>query len=53
MRYAKSTFRDFESYLRISINLDEDDIQSILKQYNLKFVTHKISPGFYTLKDLA
>ena len=36
--YAKSLFRDFESYLRIVIGLDEDDIQLILKQYNKNFL---------------
>ena len=32
--YANSSFRDFETYLRIIIGLEEDDIQLILKQYN-------------------
>ena len=35
MGYARSPFRDFESYLAIVIGLDEDDIQLILKQYSL------------------
>ena len=39
MAYARSPFRDFESYLRIVVGLDENDIQLILKQYNSKFVT--------------
>ena len=30
--YARYSFRDFESYLRIEVGLDEDDIQLILKQ---------------------
>ena len=34
MGYARSLFRDFESYLRIVIDLHEDDIRWILKQYN-------------------
>ena len=37
--YANSSFRDFESYLRNFVGLEEDDIQLILKQYNEKFVT--------------
>ena len=37
MAYARSLFRDFESYLRVVIGLDEDDIQLTLKQYNCKF----------------
>ena len=32
MRYARSPFRDFESYLRVVVGLDEDHIHSILKQ---------------------
>ena len=39
MGYARSPFRDFESYLRIVVSLDEDDIQLILRQYNSNFVT--------------
>ena len=52
MGYARSPFRDFESYLRIVVGLDEDDIRLILKQYNEKFVTYEIPPGIYTIKDL-
>ena len=51
--YTHSTFRDFESYLRVLTGLDEDDIQLVLKQYNSKFITYKISPGFYTFTHLA
>ena len=50
--YARSPFRDFESYLRIVIGLDEDDIQLILKQYNVNFVTNELSPANYTIEDL-
>ena len=32
MGYARSPFRDFESYLRIVVGSDEDDIRLILKQ---------------------
>ena len=49
--YVHSSFRDFESYLRIVVGLDENDIQLKLKQYNSKFTTSKISPGAYTFKD--
>ena len=52
MGYARSPFRDFESYVRIIIALDEDDIRLILKQYKEKFVTYEIPPGIYTIKDL-
>ena len=52
MGYARSQFRDFESYLRIIVGLEEDDIQLILKQYNEKFVTYELDPGNYTIEDL-
>ena len=50
--YANSSFRDFESYLRIIIGLEEDDIQLILKQYNEKFVSYELDPGNYTIDDI-
>ena len=53
MGYARSLFRDFDSYIRIVIGLDENDIQLILKQYNEKFVTYEIEPGNYTIEDIA
>ena len=52
MGYARSPFRDFESYLRIVVGLEEDNIQLILKQYNEKFVTFELDPGNYTIEDL-
>ena len=52
MSYARSPFRDFESYLRIFVGLEEDNIQLILKQYNEKFVTYELDPGNYTIEDL-
>ena len=39
-----SSFRDFESYLRMFCPLDENDGQLVLKQYNSKFTTCKIPP---------
>ena len=53
MSYLASPFRDFESYLRIVVELDENDIQLILKQYNSKFVTYDIAPSIYTIKDIS
>ena len=52
MYYARSPFRDFESYLRMTGDLDEDDIQLILKQYNEKFVTYELDPFNHTIEDL-
>ena len=37
MGYARSPFRDFESYHRIVAGLDEDNIQLVLKQLAFKF----------------
>ena len=51
--YARSIFGDFESYLRIVVGLAEDDIQLILKQYNSKYVTHKITLEVYSNKDIS
>ena len=52
MGYARSPFRDFESYLRIVIGLDEYDFQLFLKQYNEKSITYELDPGIYTIEDL-
>ena len=52
MGYARSPFRDFESYLRIVVGLEEDNIQLILKQYNEKFVFYELEPGNYMIEDI-
>ena len=52
MGFARSSLRDFESYLRIVVGLEEDNIRLFLKQYNEKFVTYELDPGNYTLEDL-
>ena len=41
MGYARSPLRDFESYLRIVVNLDEEDIQLILRQYKSNIVAYE------------
>ena len=53
LSYSRSLFRDFESYLRIVIGLDEGDIQLTLKQYNSHFVTYELTPGIYTIQDIS
>ena len=53
LNYSRSQFRDFESYLRIRVGLDEEDIQLILKEYNSHFITYQLSPGIYTIKDIS
>ena len=52
MGYARLPFGDFESYLRIVIGLEEDNIRLILKQYNEKFFTYELDPGNYTIEDI-
>ena len=51
--YSRSPFRDFESYLRIVIGLDEEDIQLILKEYNSQFITYELTPGIYSIQDIS
>ena len=53
MNYTQSSLRDFESYVRISTGLKEDDIQLKLKQYNSKFNPYQMFPGIYTFKDIS
>ena len=50
--YVNSSFRDFETYLRFFVGLEEDNIRLILKQYNEKFFTYELDPGNYTIEDL-
>ena len=52
MGYARSLFRDFESYLRIVVGLDEHDIRLFSKQYNANYVTYELDPSKYTIEDL-
>ena len=53
MDYAGSPFRDFESYLKIVVGRDENDIQLIIKQYQSNFVTYELSHDTYTIKDVS
>ena len=53
MGYAWSQFRDFESYLRYVLGLDEDDIHMILKQNNSNFVSYDLSLDIYTIKVIS
>ena len=51
--YTRSPFQEFESYLRIAVGLDEEDIQLILKQCNSHFITYYLTPGVYTIQDIS
>ena len=53
LNYSRSQFRDFESYLRMRVALDEEDIQLILKEYDSLFITYELSPGIYTIQDIS
>ena len=54
MGYVRSPFTDFESYLRIVVDLDDEDIRLISKQYNSHFITYELScPGIYTIQDIS
>ena len=50
---ARSPFREFESYLRLVVGSNEDDIQLILKQYNSNFVSYELPPGIYTINGIS
>ena len=52
LAYANSPFRDFETYLRIVVRLDEKDIQLFLKEYNSHFITYELPPGIYSIQDI-
>ena len=51
--YSASSFRDFESYLRLVVGLDEEDIELILEEYNSHFFTYELTPGIYTIQDIS
>ena len=51
--YSASPFRNFESYLRLVIDLEEEDIQLILKECNSHFITYELTPGIYTIQDIS
>ena len=51
--YARSSFRDSESHLTSVVGLDEDDVQLMLNQKNLNFITNEISSGMYLYKDTS
>ena len=53
MDYVHSPFGDSESYHRILTGLKNDDIQSILKQFNSKCTTNKFSPGAHIFNNLS
>ena len=53
MGCARSPFRDFESYLRVVVGLDQDDVRLVWKRYDSNFVSYEIPTGFYTINDIS
>ena len=53
MGYALSSFRDFQSCLKIVLGVDEDDIQLNLKHYFSHFMNYELAPGNYSNKDIS
>ena len=51
--YSASSFREFESSLRLVVGLDEEDFQIILKEYNSYFITYELTPGIYAIQDIS
>ena len=51
--YARSSFRHFESYLRILVGLEEDDIQLVFNQYNSFFLTYEIPAAVYSIEEIS
>ena len=52
-RYFSSMLQDFESYLRIEVDLVEDDIRLILDENKSNFLNFELLPGFYTFKNIS
>ena len=51
--YTRSVFQDFESFLRLQIDLVEDDIKLVLDEYNSSFITYELEPGIYSYKEIS
>ena len=51
--YTQSLLRDFESYLRILTDINEEYFQIKTKQYISKSIRYKVIPGICTFEDLS
>ena len=51
--YFRSILQDFENFLRIEVNLVEDDNKLVLDDYNSSFNAYEILPDIYTFKDIS
>ena len=43
-------FQDFESFPRTEVDLVEDDVRSVLDEYNSSFITYEKEPPIYAFK---
>ena len=50
--YARSSFGDNETCVRVVDGLDEDDVQLILRLHNSNFFTYETPPNIYSFKDI-
>ena len=53
MGYARSPFRDFESYPKIVVGLDEEEMQWISKHHTAISGTFEIVPSIYSIKNFS
>ena len=51
--YTSSVSHDFGNYLRMEVDLVEDDIKLVLDEINSSFITYELEPGIYTFKDFS
>ena len=51
--YISSIIQDFEIYLRIEVDIVEDDIKLVSGKYISRFITYKLEPGIYFFKVLS
>ena len=51
--YTSSVFQDSESFLRTQIDLIEDDVKLVLKEYNSSFNTYELEPGIYSYREIS
>ena len=51
--YARSLFRDFQSYLRNVVGLNEYDTRLKLREFNSNFVTYEKHPGVNSIKVIS
>ena len=51
--YIDSVLQDFEGFLRIQVELVEDDFRLVLDGYNSSFITYELELGIYTFQYIS